>query len=126
MNPNELESLRREFPVGARVELIKMDDEQAPPVGTKGTVFGVDDIGSIMVHWDNGSSLHVLYGDDICKRLNYVTTVCYGKERVFDDRQEAVDFYENCLLNSEGAERERYLEILIDLRCGKMVCRDEK
>lgn len=126
MNSNELESLRREFPVGARVELIQMDDEQAPPVGTKGTVFGVDDIGSIMVHWDNGSSLHVLYGEDICKRLNYVKTVCYGEERVFDDRQEAVDFYENCLLNSEGSERERYLEILIDLRSGKAVCRDEK
>lgn len=126
MNPNELESLRREFPVGARVELVKMDDEQAPPIGTKGTVFGVDDIGSIMVHWDNGSSLHVLYGEDVCKRLNYVKTVCYGEERVFDDRQEAVDFYENCLLNSEGSERERYLEILIDLRSGKAVCRDKK
>lgn len=116
MTSSELESLRREYPVGARVELVQMDDEQAPPIGTKGTVVGVDDIGSIMVHWDNGSSLHVLYGEDICKRLNYVKTVCYGKERTFDDRQEAVNFYENCLLNSEGSERERYLEILIGLR----------
>lgn len=79
-----------------------------------------------MVQWDSGGSLSVVYGEDICKKLNYVKTVCYGKEYTFDDRQEAVDFYENCLLCSEGSERERYLEILIDLRCGKAVCRDKK
>jgi len=41
-----LEKLREQFPVGARVELVRMDDVHAPPVGTKGTVRGVDDIGS--------------------------------------------------------------------------------
>lgn len=125
MNIRELESLRQQFPVGARVVLEKMDDEQAPPIGTKGTVRGVDDIGSIMVDWDNGSKLHVVYGEDICKRLNYVKTICYGTERTFDDRQEAVDFYEKCVMNSEGSERERYVEILIDLRCGKTICSDK-
>ena len=49
-----VERLRREYPVGCRVELVQMDDVQAPPIGTKGTVRGVDDIGSIMVRWDNG------------------------------------------------------------------------
>ena len=116
MKQSELESLRREYPIGARVVLEKMDDEQAPPIGTKGTVTGVDDIGSIMVKWDNGSSLNVAYGEDICKKLNYVKTICYGTERTFDDRQEAVDFYENCVMNSEGSERDRYVEILIDLK----------
>ena len=62
-----IERLRRRYPVGTRVELIQMEDPQAPPVGTKGTVKGVDGIGSIMVRWDNGSSLHVLYGVDKCK-----------------------------------------------------------
>ena len=52
-----VELLRRRYPVGTRVELVQMDDPQAPPVGTKGTVRGVDDIGSIMVAWDNGSGL---------------------------------------------------------------------
>ena len=42
-----LQALRERFPKGTRVELVKMDDPQAPPVGTKGTVRGVDDIGSI-------------------------------------------------------------------------------
>lgn len=62
-----VEMLRKRYPVGARVELIEMDDVQAPPIGTKGTVWGVDDTGSIMVHWDNGSGLHVIYGVDECK-----------------------------------------------------------
>lgn len=46
-----------------------MDDPQAPPVGTKGTVYGVDDIGNIMVAWDNGCGLSVAYGEDICRKL---------------------------------------------------------
>ena len=59
--------LREQYPVGARVELVQMDDPQAPPIGTKGTVRGVDAIGSIMVSWDNGSSLSVVYGEDSCR-----------------------------------------------------------
>ena len=125
MNTRELESLRQQFPVGARVVLEKMEDEQAPPIGTKGTVRGVDDIGSIMVKWDNGSSLNVAYGEDICKKLNYVIVHSYGKDRTFDDRQEAIDFYEECVLGSEGSERDRYVEILIDLRSGKTYCSDK-
>ena len=49
-----VERIRKEFPSGTRVELLRMDDPQAPPIGTQGTVLGVDDIGSIMVAWDNG------------------------------------------------------------------------
>lgn len=65
-----VEKLRKEYKVGTRVELIKMEDEKAPPIGTKGTVRGVDDTGSIMVAWDNGSSLNVVYGADKCRRLD--------------------------------------------------------
>lgn len=61
--------VRSEYPVGCRVELVQMDDPQAPPIGTKGTVIGVDDIGSIMVSWDNGSGLNVAYGEDICRKV---------------------------------------------------------
>lgn len=64
-----IEALRAEFPKGTRVELVQMDDLQAPPPGTKGTVIGVDAIGSIMVSWDNGSGLNVVYGIDICKKI---------------------------------------------------------
>ena len=54
----QLEALRSRFPAGTRVELLQMDDVQAPPIGTKGTVTGVDDTGSLMVNWDNGSGLN--------------------------------------------------------------------
>ena len=60
--------LRSRYPKGTRVELLKMDDPQAPPVGTRGTVQGVDDAGSIMVAWDNGSGLNVVYGEDLCRK----------------------------------------------------------
>lgn len=67
---NEIvECIRREFPAGTRVEVIQMDDPQSPPVGTLGTVEGVDDAGSIMVHWDNGSGLSVVFGIDVCRKV---------------------------------------------------------
>ena len=64
-----LKNLRADYPPGTRVKLIKMDDEQAPPKGTVGTVRGVDDAGSIMVSWDNGSGLNVVYGEDIVEKV---------------------------------------------------------
>ena len=65
-----VERIRKQYPSGSRVELIRMEDEQAPPIGTNGTVIGVDDIGSIMVQWDNGSSLNVVYGEDCCRKID--------------------------------------------------------
>jgi len=64
-----IRNLREHYPAGTRVELLQMDDVQAPPIGTKGTVVGVDDAGSIMVRWDNGSGLSVAYGMDCCRSL---------------------------------------------------------
>lgn len=65
----QLADLRNHYPVGCRVRLLEMDDQQAPPIGTCGTVTGVDDTGSIMVAWDNGGSLNVLYGIDRCQKI---------------------------------------------------------
>lgn len=65
-----VERVRSQYPAGTRVELVQMDDIQAPPIGTKGTVIGVDDTASIMVFWDNGSGLHIVYGEDKCRRIS--------------------------------------------------------
>jgi len=46
-----------------------MDDVTVPPVGTKGTVTGIDDTGSIMVDWDNGSELNCLYVIDRVRKV---------------------------------------------------------
>ena len=65
-----IEHLRESFPRGCRVELLQMDDPQAPPIGTLGTVIGVDDLGTTHVNWDNGSGLGVAYGEDACRRID--------------------------------------------------------
>ena len=64
-----VERIKKQYPVGCRVELVRMDDVQAPPIGTKGIVYGVDDSGSILVNWDNGSGLNVVYGVDYAVKI---------------------------------------------------------
>lgn len=65
-----IDRLRKQYPAGTRVELVEMDDPQAPPVGTLGTVIAVDDIGSLIMDWDDGSSLNVVYGEDLVKKIS--------------------------------------------------------
>ena len=65
-----IERLKREYPAGTRVELVSMNDEYRKlKLGEQGTVIGVDDIGTIHVNWDCGSSLGVSYGEDKCRKL---------------------------------------------------------
>lgn len=65
----ELKAIREMYPKGARIELVEMDDEEAPPIGTKGTVRYVDDAAGIGVNWDNGSTLAVIFGVDRIKKI---------------------------------------------------------
>lgn len=64
-----VEQLRKQYPEGTKIELVEMDDVQAPPVGTVGIVQGVDDLGSLLVRWENGSSLSVIDGVDRVKKI---------------------------------------------------------
>lgn len=61
----EVTTIKNKYLPGMRVRLLKMNDFQAPPIGTEGTVRGVDDIGSVMVAWDTGSRLSVILGEDV-------------------------------------------------------------
>lgn len=122
----QLEKLRSRFPTGAKVRLVRMDDTQAPPTGTVGEVLSVDDIGTVHVQWSTGSTLGAVYGEDKIEVLDPVVTVSYGQERKWDDRRDAIAFFVDCMLSSEGAEQERYLKIYLDLMTGKTVCKDEK
>lgn len=70
IDPDLIKKLREEYPKDTRVVLEQMNDQQAPPVGIHGTVKHVDDIGTIHVHWDNGSSLGIVYGEDRCRKEN--------------------------------------------------------
>ena len=60
----KVSALRSRYPQGTIVQLVRMDDVQAPPVGARGTVEFVDDAGTIHVHWENGSGLGLVPDED--------------------------------------------------------------
>ena len=69
--PNKaiIEHLRKQYPAGTKVVLIRMEDPQAPPEGTIGEVLAVDDVGSLIMRWENGSGLNVVYGEDLVRKV---------------------------------------------------------
>lgn len=70
ISKERLAYLREQYPNGARVELVHMDDPFSKLYpGCRGTVRAVDSIGTIHVAWDCGSSLGVVYGEDSCRRV---------------------------------------------------------
>ena len=60
----QIAALRERYPHGTRVELLGMDDPQAPSTGTMGEILGVDDAGQLLVRWETGSSLSLIPGVD--------------------------------------------------------------
>lgn len=67
---SELMRIRENYPMGCRIELIKIRDPlctMAP--GTKGTVIGVNALGDLEVDWDNGSTLSVILAIDRVRKL---------------------------------------------------------
>ncbi len=66
-----LKQLKSFYSPGTRVVLMKMEDPYTRlKPGEKGTVTGVDDIGTIHVNWDSGSSLGVAFGEDLCRKID--------------------------------------------------------
>ena len=68
-NKEKIEMLRKEYPAGTKVELLAMDDKQAPPVGTIGEVVAVDDIGQLVMDWENGGGLNLIPGVDKFRKV---------------------------------------------------------
>ena len=60
----QIAALREQYPHGTKVKLLAMDDSQAPPVGTLGEILGVDDAAQLLVRWETGSSLSIIFGVD--------------------------------------------------------------
>ena len=70
IHPEMLQQLRSYYTPGTRVMLLKMNDPYTKlQPGTKGTVTSVDDMGTIHVSWDSGSSLGVVFGEDLCRKI---------------------------------------------------------
>ena len=58
-------ALRRQYPKGARVALVRMNDPYTKlRPGDLGTVDFIDDAGTLFCRWDNGSTLGVAFGED--------------------------------------------------------------
>lgn len=55
-----------------------------------------------------------------------VTTVCYGKTEKWDDRSEAKKSFLEAMMNSEGAERDRYANVYFGLIQGLDCCTDSE
>ena len=65
-----LAQLRKQYPVGTKIQLISMRDEKYPILpGTIGVVTHIDDLGSIHMKWQNGSSLAIIPEVDSFKVL---------------------------------------------------------
>ena len=70
IHPEMLKQLKEYYTPGTRVMLIRMSDPYTNlRQGDRGTVTLVDDIGTIHVNWDCGSSLGVVFGEDECRRI---------------------------------------------------------
>lgn len=54
-----------------------------------------------------------------------VTVKCYGKEEVWEDREQAKDFYLEGMMNSDGSEHDRYTSIYLQIMNGLNYCTDE-
>lgn len=82
-----------------------MSDLYAPPQGTGGTVTGVDDIGSLLVHWDNGSSLNVLYGEDVVRivkpKATFKLVYQNGNVDEFETYNDAWQFITGLVMNDD-------------------------
>lgn len=60
--------LKCRYKKGTEVELESINDAYRDlPVGLRGKVSVVDDIGTIHVEWENGATLGVIYGVDSIK-----------------------------------------------------------
>ncbi|MCC9878358.1 DUF4314 domain-containing protein, partial [Streptococcus agalactiae] len=59
MNYKIKNEIKKKYPIGSIIKLTKMDDPYAPPIGTIGEIIDIDDIGSLLIRWENGSSLRV-------------------------------------------------------------------
>ena len=64
ISKEKLEMLRKRYPAGTKVCLDAMEGEHQMESGLKGTVTYVDDIGQLLVQWENGSSLSLIPGVD--------------------------------------------------------------
>lgn len=58
--------------------------------------------------------------------LEEITIKCYGEEKKYFNRKQAIKEFQTAVLSSEGSERDRYIKIIAQLCCGNSYCSDEE
>ena len=53
-----------------------------------------------------------------------VKTICYKREREWESRADAISFFKDCVVNSDGSEQSRYITIVQQLMAGAVVSSD--
>ena len=70
IHPEMLKQLKAYYTPGTRVMLIRISDPYTNlRQGDQGTVMVVDDIGTIHVNWDCGSTLGIVFREDECVKI---------------------------------------------------------
>lgn len=114
--------IKKEVPFRLR-EILNVPEEKITGELINSCVKELYDNSDAMFDYDAIDSLLV----GVCDggKKEEITTVCYGEEQKWKSRQEAIDFYIDAMASSEGSERERYTEILLQLDSGLTYCTDE-
>ena len=61
----EIEYIKQKYPIGTKVKLIKMYDFYNDlATGEEGIITSVDDLGTLHIKWENGSTLGLVVGVD--------------------------------------------------------------
>ena len=76
MKDKEIKQIKEKYIVGTKVKLIKMYDLQEVPVGTKGIIEFIDDIGTLHIKWENGSTLGLVVGVDEFEIIEQQEKIC--------------------------------------------------
>ncbi len=67
----DVREIKKMYPSGTKIRLTRMgEDQQRVPDGTIGTVRYVDDIGTIHMRWETGSSLGLIVGEDEFEKIS--------------------------------------------------------
>ena len=104
IDEDSLDRLRWRFPKGSEAELVRMDDPQAPPVGTRGKVMFVDDVGTIHVNWDTGSTLGAVYEEDEILPVCPICQKAYSRHPAISRRDNRTHICPDCGLRQGMCE----------------------
>lgn len=80
MRREQVEIMKKRYPVGACICLDHMEGEQGMPGGLRGKVDFIDDAGQVHINWENGRTLPVIPEVDSFHRTGEQTKKQEGHE----------------------------------------------